>query len=483
VDTIARAPSAARLTWPLGIIFGLIALVGLLWMNFAGSNRLVPFEALGACALLLAIMRLFGRGDPVARAGAFARVSPLAIVALGLLLRIGFAAVYAPTPSSDAAAYMHLADALAAGREYVQPQGRAYWPPGLPLAFAPFRLVLGGAATIVFNLVLFALTAVTAFALARRVAGRSAAGLTLLLLALWPNYVLSVVLLEKEALVVLLWAAALLFYLRAGDRSGSGGLMQAALAGAALGYAGLVQPAGLLMPGLFALFTLSTERLRARPLLRVLVMGVCAVLTVLPWTARNYVVLHHFVPVSTAGGVNFYMVSLPDSDGRWNKTGDHTGLALDKDEVARDALGFNLGWRNIAAHTAHYLGTVVRKPFYIYGSDNKIAYWIFVRGDIDAPLALQICTALSNVFYAAIVLLTCIGLLGWRRRARREPALLLLVATLFYPIFSNSLFEAVERHRYGVLTVMAIFAAMGIERLRARGHTGAPDERSTSLAA
>ena len=38
-----------------------------------------------------------------------------------------------------------------------------------------------------------------------------------------------------------------------------------------------------------------------------------------------------------------------------------------------------------------------------------------------------------------------------------------------------------ERHRYGVLTVLAIFAAMGIERLRVRGGNAvAPQERLDS---
>jgi hypothetical protein len=41
-----------------------------------------------------------------------------------------------------------------------------------------------------------------------------------------------------------------------------------------------------------------------------------------------------------------------------------------------------------------------------------------------------------------------------------RPALILLWMFALYPILAQSLFEASERHRYGALPIMALFAAM-----------------------
>ncbi len=52
-------------------------------------------------------------------------------------------------------------------------------------------------------------------------------------------------------------------------------------------------------------------------------------------------------------------------------------------------------------------------------------------------------------------------------RSRAEDVL--AVAMLFYPFLSNAMFEASERHRYGVLVFMAIMAATALSE---RGRPG-----------
>lgn len=135
----ARAPGVTRLTYPLAILFAWIALFGLLWMNVPGPSVLMPIEALAAAALVWVLARRLRRSSPVPAVDPFPARAPALIVGIGLVLRLAFALAYQPQQASDGAAYLHLADALAAGRPYWLPEGYAYWPPGLPIVFAPFR--------------------------------------------------------------------------------------------------------------------------------------------------------------------------------------------------------------------------------------------------------------------------------------------------------------------------------------------------------
>ena len=71
---------------------------------------------------------------------------------------------------------------------------------------------------------------------------------------------------------------------------------------------------------------------------------------------------------------------------------------------------------------------------------------------------------LSNAFYIAIILLILIFTMRREYIQETGPALILPWLFTLYPIFAHSLFEASERHRYGTLSFMALFAAMAICR-------------------
>lgn len=56
--------------------------------------------------------------------------------------------------------------------------------------------------------------------------------------------------------------------------------------------------------------------LRRRALKLWLVMSAATLLTVLPWTVRNYFVLGAFIPISTNSGNNFYIGNNPQYEGQ-----------------------------------------------------------------------------------------------------------------------------------------------------------------------
>ena len=106
--------------------------------------------------------------------------------------------------------------------------------------------------------------------------------------------------------------------------------------------------------------------------------------------------------------------------------------------------------------------TVVAKPFYQYGQDVKGMFWVFERGGAGSATSYFVAYCVANGFYVVIILLILLFVARKEYQYETSNSFLLLWIFMYYPIFAHSLFEASERHRYGTLGIMAIFAAMAL---------------------
>jgi 4-amino-4-deoxy-L-arabinose transferase-like glycosyltransferase len=233
-----------------------------------------------------------------------------AIALAAVVIRIVFIVVVAPTVPTlgDASAYHLLAAHLASGGAYIRPfdnvllhlqRPTAEYPPLFPaLLSVPARL---GAHSVEQQRIFLAFVGagtVTLVGLLGRRVGSAAIGLVAAALAaVYPMLFLTEATLMAESLYVALAAAILLGAYRAYDDPKP---LRFALLGVAIGLATLTRAEGILLGilvtvplGLF-LRALTT---RARVARVVLALGV-AVAVVAPWTIRNAVKLHAFVPVS-----------------------------------------------------------------------------------------------------------------------------------------------------------------------------------------
>jgi hypothetical protein len=468
---MSTAARLAMFSQVLGGSLAALAVFGFLWMNIPASGGLVPLSA-AFSVVALAVARQ--KGDVILnilfRVHRFLPLwSPemwlLWIVMLGLSLRLFAALLFPAILVSDSVRYLDLAQKLADGIDYAAPEGRAFWPPGLPLALAPFLRVFGSSAALAYNLGTFVLAEIATFLLGRILAGWRVGCSAAFLLAVWPNFIFAAPLLNKECLLIALWPAAVYFYLKAHEAlSEKKGCIWALLAGAAVGYSALTQPSAAMLPVCFALFSVATNGWRRHTVICVLAVA-CGVATVVtPWAIRNYLALHSFEPIGTAGGENFFMVTRLESDGRWGALTLAEADALGADEVVRNKRGYALGIRSILDHPGHFLSTVSRKPFYLFGQDIKNVYFTFERGMAGNVGAYSILYWISNVFYLGIILLMLMFVMREQYAWEAMPALILPWLFTLYPIFAHSLFEASERHRYGALSFMAIFAAMALCR-------------------
>jgi hypothetical protein len=293
------------------------------------------------------------------RAGTLALV---AILLLGLGLRVG-EAWDGRAPVYDAAAYAAIARNLDQGHGFTVGAGATQpsddYSPGLPLFVAGLYEVTGGVHERLAREVLAILGALAplfAYLIARRltgVGGRAVvAGLiAALAVAIYPATLQYTGMLMTEPLAATLLAGAILGILWAGDgraigAAGTGGEPRSAwrrlVPGLTLGALALVRPEYLAVGLLLAFLVLLHGRYggrgpasplpreeenrrrsaawgRARRTTAVLVLGMFVV--VVPWTARNAVALHRFVPISTGGGQVLYAGSYLPSDGNPEKVG------------------------------------------------------------------------------------------------------------------------------------------------------------------
>jgi 4-amino-4-deoxy-L-arabinose transferase-like glycosyltransferase len=247
----------------------------------------------------------------------------IAVLALGLGLRVQAALTPPEDPGNDAAAYMMIAEALYedghyGGRKQASPND---WSPGAPLLYGAVYYLTGGVhvkAALLLVALLGTGTILLTYLLGRRLAGPVAGLLGALLAATYPAFIDNTGRLLAEPVALFWLPAAMLAFFWASD---GGRVWRWLLPGALLGLTTLTRPEYLPFVAVFAaLALLRVWRGRRAGVPAGLAAGAlvvaafCGVLA--PWTVRNYLVLDRFVPVTTGGGKALFVATYLPGEGR-----------------------------------------------------------------------------------------------------------------------------------------------------------------------
>ncbi|HWY63123.1 MAG TPA: hypothetical protein VNW15_14570 [Rhizomicrobium sp.] len=136
------------------------------------------------------------------------------------------------------------------------------------------------------------------------------------------------------------------------------------LAGFLIGASALFRPNLVLLVGVLAAAVLLAQaqfcghRFIRKSAAAVLLCLLGAAIAIGPWTARNWVTFHRFVPISTNGGMVFYSANGSPKASEQGKYVQALAIQLFKDvpnEVDRDHEGLKRGLANIAAHPAAFV--------------------------------------------------------------------------------------------------------------------------------
>jgi 4-amino-4-deoxy-L-arabinose transferase-like glycosyltransferase len=290
-------------------------------------------------------------------------VALVAIAVVALVVRIAFVLVVDPKlpDPGDATAYHLLANNLADGRGYIRPfdlrllhvaRPTAEYPPLFPalLAVPSFLGAKSVDAQRVFLCFVGTGTVVLIGFLGRRVGGPIVGLVAAAIAALYPMLFLSEAVLMAESVYVLLVTAALLLASRAADAPTP---WRFAALGLVIGLSALARAEGLffavvlVIPLALGLRSLATKR---RVLLAAIAVAV-SVLVVVPWTVRNAVRLHAFVPISNnigtaVDGANCDLTYSGTQIGLWRETFSQFGDSARRRPQAEACFeGFDIGKR------------------------------------------------------------------------------------------------------------------------------------------
>src|SRR6185503_8545942 len=100
-----------------------------------------------------------------------------------------------------------------------------------------------------------------------------------------------------------------------------------------------------------------------------------AAAVVVPWSVRNYRVLHAYVPISTNGGSVFYRANNPLADGSFSDRGERDLDGLRGDEVNWNRTGFAWGMEWIRRDPLGFLALIPKKMALLVASDSSSTSW------------------------------------------------------------------------------------------------------------
>jgi len=245
----------------------------------------------------------------------------LLILILCLLLRIVWIFVFSPIElTDDPKAYDSIAKGLVQGEGYHEEGKRAFRPPGYPYFLAALYSIFGAHPLPVklVQAVLGVFTCLIIFLLGKRFAnertGLWAAGF----FAVYPQFIRYPGGLYAETLfIVLLFLAILILFVFTEKPTYS----RSILAGILMGFAALTREVAFLMLfpiAFWMFFFIKNSVIRKTYLIKLSTFFIFFILTICPWTLRNYFVFHEFVLFSTSGGFNFYIGNNPEATGEYD---------------------------------------------------------------------------------------------------------------------------------------------------------------------
>lgn len=387
----------------------------------------------------------------------------LAIVALALVLRLAFNWRFVPeTKHADIASMYQYSLRVAQGIYYGE---GVYWPPGfIFLSGALIRLFGAHRYWTVIRYVQSLLGAMSCgfgYSIGRAVFDSRAAGIVsgILLAAYLPLiYYTGLAFSETLFLFFFLWAVCWLYQLAKTRERGA-----AINAGFLLGLATLTRPVTLLVPVLLLpWYWLIWEHKGRLVLTRVAAVMVVLLLTLVPWTIRNWLVTGDLVLVDMNGGVNFYIGYNERATGTWMDLGQKTNpVILLGGSPEAGKLGYRRGLEFIVTHPRQALELAWRKFVWFW---TKPSDWYITRYAKNKGIL-----HLEPPIWGALAVL---GAVLTRRRWRGTLFLILFV--LYYNAVIVVIYYA-SRYRLVVEPVWLLLAAGGLSELltwvRARVNT------------
>ena len=409
----------------------------------------------------------------------------LSLVVLVLLAGFGLRLAAALSPpaevGNDAEAYMMIARALYEDGRYGSPAQASPtdWSPGAPLLYGAVYYVVGGVrpgAVLLLLAVLGLATMIFVYLIARRLGGPVAGLCAVVLAATYPSFVENTQRMLAEPLAMFLLTGTVLAFLWASD---GGRLWRWLVPGLGLGASALTRPEYVPFVAVFGLLALvrvawlyRAERRTAvlKGVAAAALLAVAFAVPLAPWTARNFVVLDRFVPVTTGGGKALFVATYLPAEGRQQRVKAllierYYGKTLSYPEVKATEMAPLLNrvaerYPDLSRDAA--LARIARENFRTYVTEQPGAYAQMILAKVgnmwDRGSTPVMSTDTMFVYHRVLIALAIVGfaaMLAWRRWEAVVIGLLVLGVTVV-----GGLTLAVPRRALPLMPLVLCFAAL-----------------------
>jgi hypothetical protein len=338
--------------------------------------------------------------------------------------------------------------------------GRLYsWlPPGMSFVYLPFAYLFTNVflPMRVFTVLLAALAYVFYFRLVEKIATREHALIAVVILMLYPAQLLWSTRINPHTYAMHAVIFMLFFLFRNWEDFR---WWRALLIGAVWAFVGLMRGEYMLSIGIAMLITFFAVRSRSAGVKHVFFMALGAFMVVAPWVARNAMIQHRFVLIST----NFSDAIWEAYNPEYKFTGDmlsHPPELVERmkaipNEVDRAHL--------LIDETKAYIKANPGRALYILGG-NALNFW---RPWLSVDKASFFENAIYIATYVPLFILFVIGLF---MVPYRDPRWQLIVALIFFKFLIQLPFYVIVLYREGVMPLMIIISALPLWKLCQKRH-------------
>ena len=330
----------------------------------------------------------------------------------------------------------------------------AMYPRGHDLLMEAFRvLVLHSAwSNVLFTSIVVTVAAWLAYRLGAMAYGEPAGRLAGLVLAMFPSWMIYGNFEYDLLLGTLFLLLMYLFFVRPPEKHG---FWYLAIWGLLVGATCLVKPTGTLAP-LAAFLVYRAWRLPLGVAIkRAGIIALFLILAISPWTIRNYLVLNHFVLVSTNFGVVLHTANNPESVGL-----EMTMLPLpgETDEVEMDHRHIREAVDWIISNPVQFLKLTAYRVTWTWGSDTG---FINSNGCLYGklpPIGLNAVRGVVQIAYLATMFIWVAGGVSWRRRILNSVLAVAMLSMVVYIWAIHLVMQAHCQHHLPVLPFIIILA-------------------------
>ncbi|HZV13285.1 MAG TPA: glycosyltransferase family 39 protein, partial [Candidatus Kapabacteria bacterium] len=187
-----------------------------------------------------------------------------------------------------------------------------------------------------------------------------------------------------------------------------------------------------------------------------------AVISVTPWTIRNYMVFHKFIFISANGGSNLWVGNNPNATGEFPEPEERNGIiGQDKELVALDHAEQD---SLLEAKALQYIYTHPVRTVEMFFVKAYYHWWVRPHlGDNRAGAAMY--EKLYIALYALVLLCTIWGLIILYKRGNRMGVSLILMVFLYSTLIAGIFFTQTRHRMIKVEPLMLLCGAVAVGSL------------------